>query len=146
MVEIRKILCAVDFAEMSPQVAAYAQTLAKCLDAEVHAVFVASTLERYRHFDVPAASFQNLADNIAQESEKKMDSFIKENFSISNVKGKILKGYADEEILNYARQENIDLIILGTHGKKRVDRVFFGSVAEKVVKASEIPVMTIRPK
>ncbi len=75
-----------------------------------------------------------------------MDRFIQDNFNIPNVKGKILKGYADEEILNYARKENIDLIILGTYGKKKMDRLFFGSVAEKVVKASEIPVMTIRPK
>jgi len=146
MVNIKKILCAVDFSEMSPQVAAYAQVLAKCLNAEVDVVFVASTLERYRHFDVPAASFQNLADTIARESEKMMDKFIKENFSIANVRGKILKGYADEEILGFARKENVDLIILGTHGKKKVDKVFFGSVAEKVIKASEIPVLTIRPK
>ncbi len=41
MVEIKNILCAVDFAEMSPQVAAYAQSLAKCLNADVHVVFEA---------------------------------------------------------------------------------------------------------
>jgi len=146
MVDIKKILCAVDFSEMSPHVAAYAQALAKCMSADIDVVFVASTLERYRHFDIPAASFQNLAQKIAGESEKMMDKFIQENFSIANVRGKILKGYADEEILNHARKEDVDLIILGTHGKKKVDKLFFGSVAEKVVKGSEIPVLTIRPK
>jgi len=144
MADIKNILCAVDFSEMSPKVASYAHTLAKSLEASVHVVFVASGFERHGGFDVPVSSFQEIIDKVMADAEKKMNSFIQEHLGTVNARGKILKGYADEEILKYAGQENIDLIIMGTHGRKGADRLFMGSIAEKVVKSSKIPVITIR--
>ena len=61
------------------------------------------------------------------------------------VEGKILSGYAAQEILSFANTNDIDLIVMGTHGRTGIDRMLFGSVAEKVVKAAEMPVMTVRP-
>ena len=57
----------------------------------------------------------------------------------------LVVGYAAEEILKTAVKENCDLIVMGTHGRKGIDRILFGSVAEKVVKRSSVPVLTIRP-
>ena len=54
-------------------------------------------------------------------------------------------GYAPEEILKAAEENHCDLIVMGTHGRKGIDRIIFGSVAEKVVKTSPVPVLTIRP-
>jgi len=48
-------------------------------------------------------------------------------------------------IIDYAQTEKIDLIIMGTHGRKGLDRTFFGSVAENVVKNAPMPVMVINP-
>jgi nucleotide-binding universal stress UspA family protein len=47
--------------------------------------------------------------------------------------------------LDYISDEEIDLVIMGTHGRKGLDRVFFGSVADRVVKMSPVPVLTINP-
>ena len=57
----------------------------------------------------------------------------------------MLIGYAAEEILSRAREEKADLIVMGTHGRKGIDRILFGSVAEKVVKNADMPVLTVRP-
>jgi nucleotide-binding universal stress UspA family protein len=54
-------------------------------------------------------------------------------------------GDAAEEILKYVRSEGIDLIIMGTHGRKGLEKIVFGSVAERVVQKSPVPVLTINP-
>ena len=145
MSEIKHIMCAVDFSEMSAKVAAYTQLLAKSLNASVKVVYVAPSLSQYVGFHVPPTSIENFVGEIVSGAEKTMDSFIQENFSEIDVTGKVISGYAAEEILGFAKEEGIDLIIMGTHGRKGIDRVLFGSVAEKIVKSASIPVMTIRP-
>ena len=52
-------------------------------------------------------------------------------------------GREDEEILTFAKQEHIDIIVMGTHGKTGIEHVFFGSVAEKVLRHSPLPVFVI---
>ncbi len=58
----------------------------------------------------------------------------------------MVTGYAAEEILHYATAIGADLIVIGTHGRKGLDRLLFGSVAQKVAKTAEQPVLTIKPK
>lgn len=145
MQDIKKILCAVDFSEMSPKVAEYALKLGKSLGASVNALYVAPSLSQYVGFHVPPASIENFVGEIVTGAEKTMDTFVQENFEGIEVKGDVVSGYAAEEILDYAVKNNMDMIIMGTHGRKGIDRVLFGSVAEKVVKSAEMPVLTIRP-
>jgi len=145
MQDIKKILCAVDFSEMSPKVAEYALNLGKSLGASVNALYVAPSLSQYVGFHVPPASIENFVGEIVTGAEKTMDTFVQENFEGIDVKGDVVSGYAAEEILDYAVKNNMDMIIMGTHGRKGIDRVLFGSVSEKVVKSAEMPVLTIRP-
>ncbi|WP_291323716.1 universal stress protein [Desulfonatronospira sp.] len=145
MAEVKKILCAVDFSEMSSRVADYAQTLAKPLNSAVKVVYVAPSLSQYVGFHVPPTSIENFVGEIVSGAEKTMDIFIQENFTDIEATGQVLTGYAAEEILKYAEKEGLDMIIMGTHGRKGIDRILFGSVAEKIVKAAPIPVLTIRP-
>ena len=78
-------------------------------------------------------------------AEQGMADFVEENFKGVEAEGRVVVGYAAEEILKTAVKENCDLIVMGTHGRKGIDRILFGSVAEKVVKRSSVPVLTIRP-
>jgi len=144
MVKIKNILCPVDFSEVSPKLASYAQTLSKALNARIHVLYVAPSLDQYGAL-TRLVFGQSTLSEIVTEAEKVMDTFIKDNFSMENVTSKVLEGYVPEEILRFARKEDIDLIIMGTHGLMGVDKIIFGSAAEKVVKASKIPVVTIRP-
>jgi len=144
MVKIKNILCPVDFSEISPKVAAYSQVLSRVLDAAVHVISVVPGFEQYGTL-TKLVFGQGMLSEIVNGAEKAMETFIRDNFSTANVARKVLQGYVPEEILDYAEKEDIDLIIMGTHGRMGVDRIVFGSVAEKVVKTSKIPVLTIRP-
>ena len=133
--KIEKILCAVDLSDHSKEVAAYAALLAKKMGATVTVVYTAPSLSQYVGFHVPPNTIENFVGEIVTGAEKSMEAFVQENFS----------GYAAEEIINRAHEENVDVIVMGTHGRKGIDRILFGSVAEKVVKNADMPVLTVRP-
>jgi len=60
------------------------------------------------------------------------------------VKSVFLKGIPADKILEYARENNIDLIVVGTHGLTGIKKFLIGSIAERVVRHSRVPVMVIR--
>ena len=65
--------------------------------------------------------------------------------SCPNFQKRILFGDPAQEILKTIDSEGIDIVVMGTHGRKALEHVFFGSVAENVVKKSPVPVLTINP-
>lgn len=148
MPNIRKILCAIDLSEHSRLVAEYAIILAKAFDAEITVLYTAPSLSQYVGFHVPPSSIENFVGEIVTGAEQSMDEFITEAFADPEVKatGIILSGYAAQEIISYANTHEMDVIVMGTHGRTGIDRILFGSVAEKVVKTASMPVMTVRPK
>ncbi len=146
MPEIKKIICAVDLSPHSETIAQYAVTLAKGLDAEVVAVYAAPSLTQYVGFHVPPSSIESFVGEIVSGAEKSLETFVGEHLSGVRTSSKVLNGYAAEEILNFSVACNADLIIMGTHGRTGIDRILFGSVAERIVKNSPIPVLTVRPK
>lgn len=146
MFSVKKILCAVDFSENSPLVAGYAQGLAERLGAQILVLYVAPSLNQYVGFHVPPTSIENFVGEIVTGAEKTMETFIQENFSGVAVAGRVATGYAAEEIIALADAEGADMIVMGTHGRAGIDRILFGSVAEKVVKSAKCPVLTIRPR
>ena len=145
MAAINKILVAIDLSPQSSNVADYAVCLAKSLDAEVVAVYIAPSIGHYVGFHVPTSSIENFVGEVVSGAEKSMEEFVKEKFQSVKATGRVISGYAAEEIINQAKENNVDLIIMGTHGRAGLDRILFGSVAEKVVKTSSIPVLTVRP-
>ncbi len=145
MRDIKKILCAVDLSDHSKTLAEYTIMLAKLTHAEVTVVYTAPSLSQYVGFHVPPNTIENFVGEIVTGAEKSMDTFVSENFPGITAKGYVLIGYAAEEIVQKAKDEDVDLIIMGTHGRKGLDRILFGSVAESVVKNAAQPVLTIRP-
>ncbi|MGL1863003.1 MAG: universal stress protein [Pseudodesulfovibrio sp.] len=146
MADIKKILCAVDFSDYSAEVADYASMMAGCAGAQVVVLYVAPSLSQYVGFHVPPSSIESFVGEIVTGAEDTMNEFIKANFKDLNVTGKVVTGYPAEEVLAIAEAEGADMIVMGTHGRKGIDRILFGSVAEKIVKSSKVPVLTVRPK
>ena len=146
MVAIKTILCALDFSEVSPKVAAYAKTLAEALGAKVVALYVAPSLTQYVEFHVQASYIDDFVTGIVSGATDTMDSFIKEYFPGVTVESRVVSGYAAEEIVSAAEEVGADLIVLGTHGRKGIDKILFGSVAEKVIKTAKAPVLSMRPE
>jgi nucleotide-binding universal stress UspA family protein len=88
---------------------------------------------------------RNFEAEIVKGAERKLDEFVNDHFRGVSPKAQVILGDAAEEILKYVRSEGIDLIIMGTHGRKGLEKIVFGSVAERVVQKSPVPVLTINP-
>jgi nucleotide-binding universal stress UspA family protein len=146
MVQIKTILCALDFSEVSPKVAEYAKTLAEACGAKIVALYVAPSLTQYVEFHVQASYIDDFVTGIVSGASDTMESFVKEYFKGVAAEGRVVSGYAAEEIVGAAEEVNADLIVLGTHGRKGIDKILFGSVAEKVIKTAKVPVLSMRPE
>jgi nucleotide-binding universal stress UspA family protein len=141
----KKILFPVDLSEVSPKIAPYVKEVASKFEAEVHLVFVARILQHFVSIYVPHPSVRNFEAEIVKGAERKLEEFVEEHFQGVSPKAKVVLGDAAEEILNYVQSEGIDLVIMGTHGRKGLEKIVFGSVAERVVKKSPVPVLTVNP-
>ncbi|MFH1091326.1 MAG: universal stress protein [Pseudomonadota bacterium] len=145
MQNIKKILFPVDLSEVAPKIASWVRILADKFEAEVHLLFVARTMGQYVGIHVPFAAVSDFESEIVKGAEQSLLEFVQANFPDRQVVFKVASGYPADEILNYAEAKGMDLIIMGTHGRKGLERIFFGSVAENVVKRSQIPVLTVNP-
>ncbi|MGD8370191.1 MAG: universal stress protein [Syntrophobacterales bacterium] len=141
----KKILFPVDLSEVSPKIAPYVKEVASKFGAEVHLLFVARILQHFTSIYVPHPSVGNFEAEIVKGAEKKLQEFVEDHFRGFSPKAQVVLGDAAEEILNYAQSEGIDLVIMGTHGRKGLEKIVFGSVAERVVQKSPVPVLTVNP-
>lgn len=141
-----RILCPVDFSEASTAIAKTAREFALKFDADVLVVYVAPSMIQYEIFDLPAASLPQLVGDIVSGAEKTMTDFVAKHFPDVRATGKVVSGDAAEAIVTLSQAEKADIIIMATHGRQGLNRLLFGSVAEKVVKTSSVPVMTLRPQ
>lgn len=143
--QVATILLAVDFSEAAHYLADYAQLFAKGLGARLLVLYVSPSMNRYASLYVPTQSIETLVAQIIEGANRVMGEFMAERFPDMAAEGRVEYGYAPEKILEVAGSSGADMIIMGTHGRRGVHRIPFGSVAEKVVKTATIPVMTIRP-
>ncbi len=146
MKKIEKILVPVDFSPNSTVLLDTAVMFADKFKADVHAIFVVQTIQDYSGFYVPHIPINKLEEDMVRAAEGKMDNFIAEYPGAAAItQKKVFAGEVAEEIVEYAKREAADLIIMGTHGYKGLEKILFGSVAEKVVKMAGCPVLTINP-
>lgn len=145
MDDIKKILAPVDFSDNSCKIVATAASLARRFKAELAVVFVVQSFEGYSGFFVTQMPAQFEEETI-RNAEDKMQSFIKECLPPDTaVQSRVLTGDVAEAIVEHAAQTGVDLIVIGTHGYKGLELIFFGSVADKVIKTAPCPVLSINP-
>jgi nucleotide-binding universal stress UspA family protein len=140
--EIKKILVPVDFSENSKKILESARDISGKFGASLSVVFVVQSFDDYSGFFVPHMPVAKFEEEMVQGAEKKMEDFMD---GFEGVDAKVLVGDVAEEVIRYAEEMATDMIIMGTHGYKGLEKVMFGSVAEKVVKSSTCPVLTINP-
>ncbi len=139
------ILFAVDFSESSDHAFDYAFELAKKFSSRLVIVHVINEPVDLRGFYVPHISFDNLEKEIAEGAEKMMDRFCAAKLEgFANFERAVISGVPYEEIVRKSEEVGADLIVMGTHGRKGLDHMLFGSTAERVVRMSGCPVMTVR--
>ncbi len=145
MKEFKTILFANDFAETSEEVFDYALSLARKYGAKLLIVHVINEPVDLRGFYVPHISFENLEKEIVEGAEKMMDKFCRTKVKdFADYETMILTGIPYEEIIKKAEEAQASLIVMGTHGRRGLDHMLFGSTAERVVRGAGCPVLTVR--
>jgi nucleotide-binding universal stress UspA family protein len=139
----RNILIATDGSENSQRAISCGIETAKLSGATVHALYVVDTPSIIS--ETWTAGKEMVHELIIREG-KKVLSKVKKIIEDSGVEVKevLLEGYPSEEIINFAENNNMDLIVMGTLGKTGLERFLVGSVAENVIRNSKVPVMVIR--
>ncbi|RQW88219.1 MAG: universal stress protein [Geobacter sp.] len=146
MNDFSTILFATDFSEVSEYAFDYARTLAKKFNSKLIVMHVINEPVDLRGFYVPHISFDSLEKEIEVAAEKMMKKFcLGKLVDLDASDTVIVSGIPYDEILALADKEKVSLIVLGTHGRAGLDHFLFGSTAERVVRRSRCPVMTIRP-
>lgn len=146
MIHLKKILLPTDFSRCADQALTHAWKLAKQYDCELH-ILHAIVL----HEDDPhnaAHHFQNIDEihsKIKKTASEMMDTNIEAHSGEVTVVKAQERGIAPATvIMEYAKEHDIDLIVMGTHGRRGLEHFLLGSVAEEVVRLAQCPVMTIR--
>lgn len=147
MITLNRILLPVDFSDCSAQASAYACSLAAKFNAELHLVHVLQDLvamvpEPGLAFPPPGDYLQELEASATEALAKLPDPSLPAPASVVRV---TLQGPPFLEIIRYAKDQDVDLIVIGTHGRSGLAHVLLGSVAERVVRKAPCPVLTVRP-
>ena len=125
MQNVKRILCPIDFSDATQPAMDLASRLCRDDGSKLYIVHVAASKDdpetQKLFLTIPAAT------NVVFERD-------------------LLEGDTVEEILNFAEREDIDLIVIGSHGRTGLRRVLMGSIAEQIVRRSPIPVMTMSMK
>ncbi|CAN2040144.1 Universal stress protein [Candidatus Magnetomoraceae bacterium gMMP-15] len=146
MKEFKKILFPVDLSETSEIIVPYVKTMAQKFDAEIHLLFVSRVFEYFTAIYVPHPSVNRFESEVVEGATKKLEEFKEEYFAdLPKTKMTVTPGDAAEDILKYIKSEGMDLVIMATHGRKGLDKIIFGSVAEQVVKTANVPVLIVNP-
>jgi nucleotide-binding universal stress UspA family protein len=146
MKKIEKILFPIDFAENFETLFPWVSTFVNQFDATLYVLFVAQDLADVTSFHVPHGNLQQFQEEVLKAAQKKMSVAAKEEFkAFKKVEARVSQGAPADKIIETAKNEGIDLIIMGTHGRKGLERAIFGSVCDKVVRMAPCPVLTVNP-
>ena len=147
MTTIRKILCATDLSPASEPAWEYAQLLGGLLKTEVLLLHVVPPLPIPSAGYFPPDLYQELVTAGRREAREGLDRLVK---SVADpafrATPRIEEGGAVQRILDVVREEGVDLVVMGTHGRTALGRVLLGSVADAVVRSASRPVLTVRAR
>ena len=120
----------------------HAVELAETHDATLHALYVVNTAS---YSSMPMeTSWEHIRDMLGEEGEAALER-VQELAAEADVpvESHVVDGSPSKEIVQYAEREDCDLVVMGTHGRGGIDRLLLGSVAERVVRSSRVPVLTV---
>jgi nucleotide-binding universal stress UspA family protein len=143
MPSIKRILAPIDFSEVSNRSLDYAVDLAAQIKASVSVVHVYE-IPVYAFLDGAMITPPDVAADLADRAQRSLDAAIsaRRNRGV-DISATLANGSPRDEILRLAKEGDADLIVMGTHGRRGLPRALMGSVAERVIRTSEIPVLTI---
>ena len=145
MIHVQRLLLPVDFSEPSLRATEYALALASQFNGTLHLFHVIEDpvvyLPMFESYPLPTrAQFETYAQD-------RLENWITaDDAEGCRIELSWVHGRPSQAIIEFARKENVDLIVMGTHGRGLTAHVLLGSVAEKVVRESPCPVLTVHPE
>ena len=149
MIQLKRVLVPVDFSEFGKHALRYGCEFARRFGAELHLLNVVEDI--YPMVPEAGMLLPSQGDYLAElqgSSQKALEQMPEENWAqgIPDVIRHVEAGTPFLEVIRYAKEHDIDLIVIGTHGRSGLVHVLMGSVAEKIVRKSPCPVLTVRPE
>jgi nucleotide-binding universal stress UspA family protein len=146
MIEIKKILFPLDLTENSSKILPYVLSISEKYNSLIYLLHVVQDLNKWGKLYVPHPSMDKFQEEAIESAKKAMDTVCENQLqSCPNFQKRVVSGDTVDEILKVIESEEIDLLIIGTHARKGLEHTIFGSVTEKVVKQSPVPVLVINP-
>jgi nucleotide-binding universal stress UspA family protein len=147
MIKLKKILYPTDFSESSLEALKYAVSFARDYQAKLVLMHVVNEKIFSEGLSLPRVEApEALGQEMAAEAERQLKVLIPaEQRQGLDWELVILSGMPFLEIIRYARANDVDLIVIGTHGRSGIEHIMFGSTAEKVVRKAPCPVLSVRP-
>jgi nucleotide-binding universal stress UspA family protein len=145
MTKFQRILCPVDFSDFSLNAYAYARSLAQHYKAHLSLLNVVQPLTvTYPYYYMPA-QMTRLSSELVDKARRQLRE-LAEKYASDAVQPETVveEGFIADVILGFAENQKADLIVMGTHGRRGLDRLVIGSVTERVLRKSPQPVLAVR--
>lgn len=142
MLKLERILCPIDFSEASAKAYDYAYSIALHYNATLYLQHTVELLARaYPYFTFP----DTLYEDMTRSAEQRLGDMISDS-SRKGVQTKmaVQTGFPADAILAFAKDRDMDMIVMSTHGRRALDRLIMGSVTEHVLRRASCPVLAVR--
>ncbi|MBT8454097.1 MAG: universal stress protein [Deltaproteobacteria bacterium] len=143
--QIKQILVPTDFSENAQHALSYATELAKRCSAKLHLLHT-PVIPTYLLMDLSYSPGPEAVTRILNESQDALDEQAKSLESLGVEYFTVIReGTVHEVIRDYAKEHDVDLVVVGTHGRSGVAKLMYGSVTERVIKTVHTPIIVIPP-
>ena len=144
-IRLERILVPIDFSEPSKKALRYAISFAKHFGAELVVEYVVEPAVYPADFSFGQMGIPNIEKELRERGKQELRRLLEEDIAGQvSAKAVIRTGKPFLEIIDVARDQDVDLIIIATHGHTGVEHIIFGSTAEKVVRKAPCPVLVVR--
>jgi universal stress protein A len=147
MILLSSVLVASDFGDTSEVALTYGCNLARAFGAKLHVLHVADRLTAQGVAEFYPAGLDDLQDDVEESAQKRLERLIAGSDAARLGAKPVVRTSAAvaNAIVDYAKEADVDIIVVGTHGRGPVAHLFVGSVAERVVRTAPCPVLVVRP-
>jgi nucleotide-binding universal stress UspA family protein len=146
MIRLKNVLVATDFSETSEAALAYGRELARTFGAKLHLLHVADNIMLRYAFDGSLIMPPEIQTDFENATRTHLERLLGEDDRRELGAVAVLRtsNTPADSIVDYAKDAAVDVIVMGTHGRRALAHLLLGSVAERVVRTSPCPVLTVR--
>jgi|SRR5690349_13655631 nucleotide-binding universal stress UspA family protein len=146
MIRIKNVLVATDFSEPSAAALDYGREVARTYGATLHVLHVVEDLRWRYATDMAPAALVGVQEDVEASAASRLNALVtdEDRRQLRAHTVALTAIVPSEAIVQYAKTEGVDVIVMGTHGRNGLAHLFMGSVAERVVRLAPCPVLTVR--